>query len=37
MNAHLPRRLLFLGYAMGFRIWDCTNLGAVSEVLNLLA
>ena len=37
MNAHLPRRLLFLGYTMGFQIWDCTNLSADSEVLNLLA
>ena len=24
MNTHLPKRLLFLGYAMGFHI-DCTN------------
>lgn len=33
--AHLPRRLLFLGYATGFQIWDCTNLSSVSEILNL--
>ena len=31
----LARRLLFLGYSMGLQIWDCTNLGAVSEILNL--
>jgi len=36
MNPHLPRRLLFVSYTMGFQIWDCTNLSAVSEVLNLL-
>jgi hypothetical protein len=36
-NAHFPRHLLFLGYAMGFQIWDCTNLSPVSEVLSLLA
>jgi len=36
-NANFPRRLLFLSYAMGFRIWDCTNLSAVSEVLSLSA
>ena len=35
-NAHLPRRLLSVGYTMGFQISDCTNLSAVSEVLNLL-
>jgi hypothetical protein len=31
----LARRLLFLGYSMGLHIWDCTNLGTVSEILNL--
>lgn len=29
------RRMLLLGYSSGFQIWDCTNLGSVSEVLNL--
>lgn len=29
------RRLLFLGYSSGLQIWDCTNLGSVSEVLNM--
>lgn len=29
------RRLLLLGYSTGLQIWDCTNLGSVSEVLNL--
>ncbi|KAF9224657.1 hypothetical protein BS17DRAFT_86268 [Gyrodon lividus] len=29
------RRVLFLGYAAGFQMWDCTNLASVSEVLNL--
>ncbi|KAF8890452.1 hypothetical protein BD779DRAFT_1517758 [Infundibulicybe gibba] len=28
-------RLLLLAYASGLQIWDCTNLGSVSEVLNL--
>ncbi|KAF9527640.1 hypothetical protein CPB83DRAFT_895045 [Crepidotus variabilis] len=31
----LDRRLLMLGYAYGFQIWDCTSLGSVDEVLNL--
>ncbi|KAH7923186.1 hypothetical protein BV22DRAFT_1015894 [Leucogyrophana mollusca] len=30
-----PQRLLFLGYSSGFQLWNCTNLGSVSEVLNL--
>ena len=34
-ESKLARRLLFLGYSMGLQIWDCTNLGAVSEILNL--
>ena len=29
------RRLLFLGYSTGLQIWDCTNLGSVTEILNL--
>jgi hypothetical protein len=29
------RRILFLGYATGLQIWDCTILGSVSEILNL--
>ena len=29
------RRLLFLGYSSGLQIWDCTNLGSVSEILNI--
>ena len=36
---HLPflnRRLLILSYIpCGLQIWDCTDLGAVTEVLNL--
>ncbi|KAF9024568.1 hypothetical protein BDZ89DRAFT_1068964 [Hymenopellis radicata] len=28
-------RLLILGYATGLQVWDCSNLGAVTEVLNL--
>jgi len=27
--------LLFLGYASGLQIWDCTRLSSVDEVLNL--
>ncbi|KAH7888262.1 hypothetical protein F5I97DRAFT_1926687 [Phlebopus sp. FC_14] len=30
-----PLRILFVGYNSGFQIWDCTNLGSVSEMLNL--
>jgi hypothetical protein len=33
----IPKRLLFLGYTRGLQIWDCTNLEAVVEVLNLSA
>ncbi|KAH9949200.1 hypothetical protein B0H21DRAFT_840758, partial [Amylocystis lapponica] len=29
------RRLLMLGYATGLQVWDCSNLGSVSEILNL--
>ncbi|KAJ3553080.1 hypothetical protein NM688_g3809 [Phlebia brevispora] len=29
------RRLVMLGYQSGLQIWDCTNLGSVTEVLNL--
>ena len=29
------RRLLLLGYRTGLQVWDLTNVGAVSEVLNL--
>ena len=28
-------RLLLLAYTSGLQIWDCTNLGSVSEILNL--
>ncbi|KAI6096747.1 hypothetical protein F5141DRAFT_1011714 [Pisolithus sp. B1] len=28
-------RILFLGYPCGCQIWDCTDLGSVSEILNL--
>lgn len=27
--------MLLLGYSNGLQIWDCTDLGSVSEVLNL--
>ncbi|CCM06516.1 uncharacterized protein FIBRA_08788 [Fibroporia radiculosa] len=30
-----PRRLLLLGYRSGLQVWDCSNLGSVSELLNL--
>ncbi|KAI6035853.1 hypothetical protein EDC04DRAFT_2703228 [Pisolithus marmoratus] len=30
-----PRCILFLGYPCGCQIWDCTDLGSVSEILNL--
>ncbi|KAF8638773.1 hypothetical protein AX17_001968 [Amanita inopinata Kibby_2008] len=29
------RRLLILAYPSGFQLWDCTDLGSVTEVLNL--
>ena len=29
------RRLLLIGYRTGLQAWDTTNLGSVSEVLNL--
>jgi len=29
------RRLLFVSYSTGLQIWDCTNLGSVTEILNL--
>jgi hypothetical protein len=29
------RRLLLLGYRSGLQIWDCTNLGSVSEIVNI--
>jgi len=32
----LARRLLFLGYLVGLQIWDCTSLGSILEILNLL-
>ncbi|KAL6303055.1 hypothetical protein BKA93DRAFT_917639 [Sparassis latifolia] len=34
-DAEKPRRLLILGYPSGLQIWDSTDLGAVSELLNL--
>lgn len=35
LSPFVRRRLLFLGYKTGLQIWDCTNLGSVTEVLNL--
>jgi len=29
------RRLLLVGYVSGLQAWDCTNLDAVNDVLNL--
>ncbi|EMD31859.1 hypothetical protein CERSUDRAFT_119431 [Gelatoporia subvermispora B] len=29
------KRLLFLGFRTGLQLWDCTNLGSVTELLNL--
>ena len=29
------RRWLLVGYLRGMQIWDCSNLGSVSEILNL--
>lgn len=29
------KQLLFLGYAAGLQVWDCTRLASVSELLNL--
>ncbi|KAF9652801.1 hypothetical protein BDM02DRAFT_2601811 [Thelephora ganbajun] len=29
------QRLLLLGYRRGFQVWDCTNLGTISEVVNV--
>ncbi|KAI0915567.1 hypothetical protein AcV5_003752 [Taiwanofungus camphoratus] len=29
------KRLLLLGYPSGLQIWDCSDLGSVSEILNL--
>ena len=31
----LPRSVLMLGYQSGLQLWDCPNLGPVSELLNL--
>ena len=30
-----PRSVLMLGYPTGLQLWDCSNLGSVSELLNL--
>ncbi|KAI8984805.1 hypothetical protein BD414DRAFT_66054 [Trametes punicea] len=30
-----PRSILILGYPTGLQLWDCSNLGTVSELLNL--
>ncbi|KAI0820657.1 hypothetical protein BC628DRAFT_1412942 [Trametes gibbosa] len=30
-----PRSILMLGYPTGLQIWDCSNLGSVTELLNL--
>ena len=36
LNPFLNRRLLILSYIpLGLQIWDCTDLGTVTEVLNL--
>lgn len=37
MQQDAPRCILFLGYPCGCQIWDCTDLGSVSEILNLTA
>ncbi|KAI0693476.1 hypothetical protein BC835DRAFT_1071237 [Cytidiella melzeri] len=29
------RRVLLLGYCTGMQIWDCTDMGSISEILNL--
>ncbi|GJE97284.1 hypothetical protein PsYK624_135000 [Phanerochaete sordida] len=29
------RRVLLVGYRSGFQMWDCSNLGSISEILNL--
>ena len=29
------RRVLILGYRTGLQMWDCTDLGSISEILNL--
>ena len=29
------RSVLMLGYSTGLQLWDCSNLGSVSELLNL--
>ncbi|KAI0084206.1 hypothetical protein BDY19DRAFT_997921 [Irpex rosettiformis] len=29
------RRVLVLGYRTGLQVWDCTDLGSISEILNL--
>lgn len=29
------RSVLMLGYPNGLQLWDCSNLGSVSELLNL--
>ena len=31
----LPRSVLMLGYQSSLQLWDCSNLGSVSELLNL--
>ena len=31
----MHRSVLMLGYPRGLQIWDCANLGSVSELLNL--
>ena len=30
-----PRTILLVGYRTGMQIWDCSNLGSISEILNL--
>ncbi|OBZ65051.1 hypothetical protein A0H81_14964 [Grifola frondosa] len=34
-NSAKPTCVLMLGYPTGLQIWDCSNLGSISELLNL--
>lgn len=31
----IGRTVLIVGYPSGLQIWDCSNLGSISEILNL--
>ena len=35
VHACVFRSVLMLGYPNGLQLWDCSNLGSVSELLNL--